>query len=149
MEKTNDWQLVRRRRLVWPEKRVLVCGATSYDNWDHLKSVLHYCQPTTILHGHATGVDQLASLYAQIFRINELRFPAQWRVHGIDAALIRNELMFVHGKPHLVVAFPGGINRDDLVRRARRSMLRIIEVNDEGRVETTQPESFWKIRAWA
>ncbi len=113
------WQVIRRRSVLWPERRVLVCGPTDFEDWDAVKVALRSCRPSTVLHGHALGVDHLASLYAQLFRVNEMRFPAQWHTHGIEAAAIRNEQMFVYGKPDLVLVFPGGVHCEDLQRRAR------------------------------
>lgn len=126
----NERQLIERRGCVWPEMRVLVCGPTRYQGWDVLKAVLRFHRPTTLIHGHGSGVDHLASLYAQLFRIDELRFPAQWREHGVNAPLIRNELMFSEGKPDLVLSFQGGFNCDDVQRNAIRNGIRVITVSD-------------------
>ena len=46
-------------------------------------------------------------------------FPADWKVRGRAAGHIRNQQMLDEGRPHLVVAFPGGRGTADMVRRAR------------------------------
>lgn len=136
----RERELIARRGRVWPEKRLLVCGPTDYRQWDIVKAVLQTHRPTTIIHGHASGVDHLASLYAQLFRIDELRFPAQWRTHGVTAPLVRNELMFKDGKPDLVLTFPGGFNCADIHRLAGRHQIRVISVNDADWSESATPE---------
>lgn len=46
-------------------------------------------------------------------------FRANSRKHGRAAGPIRNQQMLDEGKPHLVVAFPGGTGTADMVRRAQ------------------------------
>ena len=135
------WQVIRRRSILWPERRVLICGPTDFEDWDTVKFVLRRCRPTTLLHGHATGVDHLASLYAQVFRVNEMRFPAQWRIHGIAAAAIRNEQMFAYGKPDLVVIFPGSGHGEDLQRRARAARIPVRTVSASTTLASTAESS--------
>jgi hypothetical protein len=114
----DAWPVIRRRSTLWPQRRILICGPTDFADWDTVKTLLRGYRPSILLHGHATGVDQLASLYAQLFGVDEMRFPAQWRMHGIAAATIRNEQMFTYGRPDLVLIFPGSAHGQDLQRRA-------------------------------
>ena len=46
------------------------------------------------------------------------------------AGHIRNQQMIDEGKPDLVVAFPGGAGTADMIRRAKKHNLKVIEVKD-------------------
>ena len=127
----NDWQLIKRHTPLWPDRRALVCGPSRFEDWDLLKAVLQRCRPVTVVHGHGAGVDHLASLYAQIFSLNEMRFPADWRLHGLNAPLVRNEKMFIHGEPDIVLVFPDGPNCSDIVRRARLAAVPVVEIDGD------------------
>lgn len=151
----NAWPVIRRRGVLWPERRVLICGPTDFENWDAVKAVLRSCRPTTLLHGHALGVDQLASLYAQLFQLNEMRFPAQWHTYGIAAADMRNEQMFAYGRPDLVLIFPGSVHGEDLQRRARTARIPVRNASVFCAATASQPEPIetapcqrpWRARA--
>jgi len=55
-------------------------------------------------------------------------FLANWRTHGKAAGPIRNQQMLDEGRPHLVVAFPGGTGTADMVRRAKAAGVPVMEV---------------------
>ena len=145
----EDWQVISRHPPAWPDRRVLVCGPTRYDDWDLVKSVLQTSGAGTLLHGHSSGVDHLASLYAQMFNLNEMRFPADWRLHGLNAPAIRNEHMFAHGDPDIVVVFPGGPNCNDIVRRARIAGVPVVEVEGDRWMAALRADSSSQVRARA
>jgi len=145
----EEWQVIRRHALEWPDRRVLVCGPTRYDDWDLLKSVLQLSNPGTVVHGHGTGVDHLASLYAQMFHLNEMRFPADWRLHGLNAAIIRNDEMFAHGDPDIVIAFPGGPNCNDITRRARLAGIPVVSIEGDHWMAALQADASREVRARA
>jgi predicted Rossmann-fold nucleotide-binding protein len=42
---------------------------------------------------------------------------------------MRNQRMIDEGKPDLVVAFPGGSGTADMVRRAKRASIEVMEVD--------------------
>ncbi|MBP0580271.1 hypothetical protein J8I29_13185 [Labrys sp. LIt4] len=54
---------------------------------------------------------------------------ASWLRYGVCAEPLRNEHMLNCYEPFLVVAFPGGKDCADLVARARRSGVRIVETD--------------------
>lgn len=86
--------------------------------------------PRKIIHGAAPGADTLADQWADRMAISRHRFPAQWDKHGRAAGPIRNQTMLDKGRPHFVVAFPGGSGTADMVRRAREAGLRMVEVGE-------------------
>ncbi len=103
------------------KQRVLVCGGRDYDDRESLDMVLdaaHYANPIEcLIHGAAQGADKLANDWAQKRGIQLEIYPANWR-DGKKAGPIRNQQMLDEGKPHMVIAFPGGKGTADMIRRA-------------------------------
>jgi hypothetical protein len=67
-----------------------------------------------IIHGAARGADALADETSSFFGIKAIPFPADWVTYPKSAGPIRNRQMLKEGKPHLVVAFPGGKGTADM-----------------------------------
>ncbi len=113
--------------------RVLVCGGRDYTDAARLEAVLDEIDaelgPLIIIEGEARGADQLAALWASHKGRECIPFPANWDRHGLRAGPIRNQTMLDHGRPDIVVAFPGGRGTADMVARARRARLEVREVS--------------------
>jgi hypothetical protein len=107
------------------ERRVLVCGGRDYGAlpgekeflFEYLDGLLP--RPTVIIEGEAPGADSLAREWAELRGIPVEKYPADWKKHGRAAGPLRNTLMLRNGRPHLVVAFPGGAGTADLLRQAK------------------------------
>lgn len=128
--------------------RILVCGGRDYTNWDFFCKKLRTCSPLfndilteyehgngvepvpVIIQGGASGVDQMARLYAECYFLEVEEYPAEWNTYGKAAGPIRNQRMLEEGKPDFVVAFPGGTGTADMVRRAKREGVPVIEVKE-------------------
>lgn len=82
----------------------------------------------TIIHGCCpTGADAMADDWAVVsWCSNIMQFPADWKRHGRAAGPIRNQRMIDEGKPHLVIAFPGGRGTADMIRRAEAAGVRVL-----------------------
>lgn len=112
------------------EHRVLVCGGRSYAD----RRSVYVCldglipQPTTIIHGGAHGADMIAHDWAVWRQIPRRVFMADWENQGRSAGPLRNARMLAEGKPHLVLAFPGGRGTADMVRKAKAVGVPVIEV---------------------
>jgi hypothetical protein len=78
-----------------------------------------------------------------------MRFPADWRANGLDAPRLRNEQMFLHGDPDLVLAFPGGPNCNDIVRRARFAAVPVIAIEGDDWMTALQNDTAQRVRARA
>ena len=100
---------------------MLVCGGRDY--WDKaaIRKELAEVKPTAVIHGAASGADKLAGEVAGEMGIPVEEFPARWNDYGRAAGVIRNQMMLTHGKPDLVVAFPGGKGTADMVQRALKA----------------------------
>jgi hypothetical protein len=111
----------------------LVCGGRTYDDSVTLAHVLdEYPTISKIVHGGAKGADERAGNYARRRGINLEVFHADWKTNGKAAGPIRNSQMLNTAKPDIVFAFPGGKGTSDLVSKARRLGIRVIEVPTEG-----------------
>lgn len=113
-------------------KRVLVCGGRDYLNETAIKKALNSlrCEhgPLVVIQGGAKGADRIARewCYSQPsgLMINE---PADWASHGRAAGPIRNQKMLDEHRPDMVLAFAGGAGTNDMVRRARKAGVTVIE----------------------
>lgn len=85
-----------------------------------------------IISGMATGADSVAVDWAVTNWLKVHKFPADWKTHGKAAGHIRNQQMIDEGKPDLVVAFPGGKGTADMVKRAKKAGIKVIEVVYDG-----------------
>lgn len=127
--------------------RILVCGGREYGyrtnektgekeryqpEIDHIWHTLDLVRssisrPIVIIEGEQRGVDLLAREWAEEKSIEVLKFPADWNKYGKSAGFIRNSQMLKEGKPHAVVAFPGGIGTRMMVGLARRANVPVKE----------------------
>lgn len=83
---------------------------------------------SVVIHGAASGADQMASHWARVNHIKEIACPANWKEHGKAAGPIRNQQMLDNYKPHLVIAFPGGRGTADTIRRATQANIPCIQI---------------------
>lgn len=111
--------------------KVLVCGGRNFVDRAYVYAQLdkfHNILPiTTVVSGCAAGVDSMGIDWADDKGIPCERYPADWRTHGKAAGPIRNQQMLDEGKPDYVLAFPGGRGTADMVRRSRRSGIKVME----------------------
>jgi hypothetical protein len=109
--------------------RVLVCGGRNFCDELLLEKTLTSLQPkpTVIIHGGARGADTLADIWAAKHGIPRDVYYANWDKYDRRAGPIRNSQMLKEGKPDLVVAFDGGIGTADMVNKALRAGVRVIQ----------------------
>ena len=103
--------------------RILVCGGRSFSDSFIVSSTLnvltHGYDNITIIHGGATGADELADVWASRRGATVEKYPADWSL-GKAAGPIRNRLMLREGDPSIVVAFAGGRGTEDMVKQATK-----------------------------
>jgi predicted Rossmann-fold nucleotide-binding protein len=112
--------------------RLLVCGGRDYSDADRLSEVLDRVlakhKITCVIHGGATGADELAHHWA-INRGLEIEvFHAAWNREGHSAGPRRNARMLAEGKPDVAVAFPGGRGTADMVWRLNLASVAVWEI---------------------
>jgi hypothetical protein len=119
--------------------RVLVCGGREFYNKALLKKTLdelHAKTPITcIINGKCkTGADFLSTHWAVAYggmKIEE--YEANWNAQGKSAGPIRNTMMLALSHPDLVLAFPGNDGTADMVRKAKKAKVKVIEIKGESK----------------
>jgi predicted Rossmann-fold nucleotide-binding protein len=112
--------------------RVIVCGGRNY--WDRVLAYavldkLHRQKGIdAIIQGGANGADTLASEWADSRSVRNIQFDADWESHGNFAGPMRNRRMLEEGRPALVIAFPGGRGTADMVKKARKAGVQVVEI---------------------
>jgi hypothetical protein len=114
------------------EQCVLVCGGRNYDDREQLFRILdvaHKANPIVCLvHGAARGADTLAGYWALNHGVRCKAYPADWDQDGKAAGPIRNRRMLEEGKPHMVIAFPGGKGTSDMIQQAESANVPVVRV---------------------
>ena len=82
-----------------------------------------------VIQGGARGADALACQWAAKHRVPNQTFEADWESNGNFAGPMRNAAMLAEGKPDLVIAFPGGRGTADMVKKARRAGVQVVEIS--------------------
>lgn len=112
--------------------RVIVCGGRDYQDGTRVSAVLHKLHSEAgidlIIEGGAKGADYLAHVWACMAGVPTERFEADWENQGSFAGPARNKRMLDEGKPDLVIAFPGGRGTADMVRKARKAGVQVVEI---------------------
>lgn len=127
--------------------RVLVCGATYFNDYEKLHTELvriltekgynctHFSNQFTpidiiIISGMAKGADTLAVKFAEQYGLPCLKFPADWARYGKGAGPIRNQEMIDRGRPDLIIAFPMKSSRGtrDMINRGLMESIEVIVI---------------------
>lgn len=113
--------------------RVLVCGGRDFSDkttvWGWMQALHLKLGVSVVIHGDASGADRLAASWARQEGVPVIAYPAAWQTHGRAAGPIRNQQMLDFGKPDLVIAFPGGRGTADMVGRARKAGIKVVEIS--------------------
>lgn len=112
--------------------RVLVCGGREFGDVQLLYRTLdrlHLEKPIDVLiEGGARGADQFARGWARFRHVPVLTFEADWARFGRAAGMHQNRQMLDEGKPHFVIAFPGGPGTRDMVRQANAIGMLVVSI---------------------
>lgn len=113
--------------------KILVCGSRDYSaNLNNrvvqvLNNHLYRYVQLIIIQGGATGVDDIARMWAENHHVPCFTYPAEWSL-GPSAGPKRNKYMLNSSKPDLVLAFPGGKGTANMVSLAKKGGYRVEEV---------------------
>jgi hypothetical protein len=118
--------------------RVIVCGGRNFFDYAKLDAVMQEIKRAAphdalvVIQGGATGADAMARQWCATNHVCYDNYPADWSKHGRAAGPIRNQRMLDHGRPDLVVAFPGGRGTADMVKRATKAGVEVRAVGQGG-----------------
>jgi len=114
--------------------RVLVTGGRHYHFKDAVFIVLDSISVRRgiecVIHGGATGADAMAAAWATSRRVPAVACPANWKMDGKMAGLIRNSAMLRDHAIDMVLAFPGGRGTADMVRKAKAACVLVVAAED-------------------
>lgn len=104
----------------------LICGGRAYHDMAAFSAAMRRFQDecgqiTHVIHGGAPGADTLADIWARTHKIPVTIYHARWHVNGNGAGLARNTQMLNEGKPHVVIATPGGSGTFDMISKAEKA----------------------------
>ena len=110
--------------------RTIIAGSRAIDDYTSLVLAIAQCpwQITTVLSGHADGVDRLGERWALSRNIPVELYPADWKTHGRVAGLVRNIEMACRAQA-LVAVWDGESNgTKHMIRVAEKYDLKIFVV---------------------
>lgn len=117
--------------------RVLVCGGRTFDNRKAVVRALSALNIETpiacVIEGGARGADYLGRIVAEGMGLPVFECRANWTRYGKRAGPVRNQWMLEHGKPDVVLAFPGGPGTLDMIVRAESAGVRVIRAGSRDR----------------
>ena len=110
--------------------RVLVCGGRGYPAdkvFAWLDAYPDKSKISTIIHGGANGADRAAGQWGMFEGVDVVVCLADWKGLGPSAGPRRNQRMIDEESPEIVIAFPGGRGTSDMVRRAKKAGIEVLE----------------------
>jgi len=123
--------------------RLIIAGGRHLDDVALIRRALaraHEIRPITVLiHGGTGALGITAEDWARDMRLHVVRYPANWREFGKRAEAIRNAFMLQDSRPDILLALPGGTDTADLVMRALRARVPVIDTEAKRITPETPP----------
>ena len=117
----------------------LICGGRDFKNLEMFDSAMGDLirlkgMPHKVVQGGAKGADWIGKCWAEKHAIRCYTEYADWDKHGKAAGPMRNQVMLDKYSPDLVIAFPGGKGTADMVTKAHKAGVDVVEIK-QGRAE--------------
>lgn len=113
---------------------VLITGGRGYKNWREMCAVLDRLHAerkfTYLMHGDASGADQMAHRWAKKNGVQPVAMESLWEAKGNKDGTARNKRMLAFKMPDLCVAFSGGRGTANMMRLAHEAGVELIDVED-------------------
>lgn len=112
-------------------KALIVCGGRNYiwkqKHVDLVRDIIKEGGYTEVIHGGATGADQIGNEAVIGLKMQLTIMPPLWEQHGRAAGPIRNEQMAyrAHERDGGIVAFKGGRGTENMLHWAKRYNLKV------------------------
>ena len=84
-----------------------------------------------LIEGCAPGADTVCGLWAAFNGVQLRQVPAEWRVFDSKAGPLRNKKMLDTYAPNVLIAFNGGIGTNDMITRAEKAGVRVIDASGD------------------
>lgn len=120
---------------------VLVTGGRDYHDWYTIQRTLSLIGISRLIHGAAAGTDAHANGWAERMGVPKTGYPI--KRPGEDGFQRNQRMLDAEPDIGLVVAFPGNGGTADMVKRARRKGLTVIEVKEITWPGNTQLKMHW------
>lgn len=115
--------------------RALVCGDRNWVDLLLIRQTLVKFHPVVVIEGEARGADKLGRKVAEGLGIPVLPFPANWKLYGKRAGMIRNTQMLDEGKPDIVLAFHNDIanskGTSNMIMQATNRGIKVILITEK------------------
>lgn len=108
----------------------MVCGGRRYADRARVWLALDGLMPEEVAQGGASGADQHAREWCLKRKVRCSTFYPQWDEDGPSAGPMRNQIMLDKFKPDMVLAFPGGRGTADMIRKANRARVKVVEFRE-------------------
>lgn len=110
--------------------KVIVCGGRKYNDIRNVYMSLDEFHAETpiaeLMQGGATGADYIAKTWAESRGVTSHTIKADWQKNGRAAGPMRNGEMLKWG-PDVVIAFPGEIGTEDMIKKATKAKVRVVK----------------------
>ena len=124
--------------------RIIVSGSRSHCDLQLVERELDKLHRRMLIHVviHGCCGDQAGAIehWARSNGIAVVRYPPNWERFGHQGEILRNSFMLEDSRPDLVVAFPGGHSTADLLLRARRAGIAVLEIPSSQECDNAQDQ---------
>ena len=109
--------------------KVIIAGSRKIDDYERVKKAIKDSgfEITTVISGHARGVDTFGEIWARENNIPCEVFDADWEKFGRAAGPIRNGWMAEVGEALIAIWDNESRGTQDMVRQAKKKGLKIFE----------------------
>lgn len=110
--------------------KTIIAGSRSVIDYALVENACRNCgwTITEVVNGGARGVDRLGQLWAVNHRVPVRLFPANWKLHGIKAGMIRNREMALYADALIAIWDGMSHGTKHMIWQAEHARLRIFVV---------------------
>lgn len=111
--------------------RVIIAGSRSCADYELVKKAIEQSNftITTVISGHAVGVDHLGEHYAKQNNISVEVYPANWSTYGKSAGPIRNKQMAEIADCLIAIWDGQSSGTLNMIKTARKKQLKVFVYN--------------------
>ena len=109
--------------------KIIIAGSRSIYDYKIVRACINDCiaqnriEITTIISGNAIGVDKLGEKYAEEYKIDTEKYPANWNLYGKSAGYKRNVTMAERADGLIAIWDGGSVGTKHMIDIARKKGL--------------------------